>query len=53
VALRSPKAFETEPIQIWTKVHINRLPAARCIAATVFGKIDDLPFPALRVRLLI
>ncbi len=31
----------------------NKLPAARCIRATLFGKIDDLQFPSLRVDILI
>jgi hypothetical protein len=31
----------------------NTLPSARCIRATLFGKRDDLPFPSLRVRILI
>src|SRR6202171_2529730 len=34
-------------------MHNNCLPAARCIRATPFGKIDDLQFPPLRVRILI
>jgi len=29
------------------------LPTARCIRATLLGKLDDLPFPSLRVRILI
>jgi hypothetical protein len=29
------------------------LPAARCKQATLFGKIDDLQFALLRVRILI
>jgi hypothetical protein len=31
----------------------NCLPAARCIRATRFGKIDDLPFALLRAHILI
>jgi hypothetical protein len=29
------------------------IPAARCIRATLFGKIDDQQFPPLRVRIMI
>jgi hypothetical protein len=31
----------------------NCLPAARCIQATLFGKIDDLQFAPLRGHILI
>jgi hypothetical protein len=34
-------------------MHNNFLPAARCIQATPFGKIDDLQFPLLHVRMVI
>src|SRR5437660_2297385 len=34
-------------------MHNNCLPAARCIYASLFGKIDDPQFASLRVRILI
>jgi hypothetical protein len=34
-------------------MHNKLLAAARCIRATLFGKIDDLQFPPLRVHILI
>jgi hypothetical protein len=34
-------------------MHNNCLPAARCIQATLFGKIDDLQFAPLRGHILI
>ena len=33
------------------RMHTNRLPAARCSQATLFGKIDDLLFASLRVHI--
>jgi hypothetical protein len=32
-------------------MHKNCLPAARCIRATLFEKIDDQQFPPLRVHI--
>jgi hypothetical protein len=34
-------------------MHNKLLPSARCIRATLFGKLDALQFPSLRVRILI
>jgi hypothetical protein len=34
------------------RMHTNCLPAARCIRATLFEKIDDRQFPSLRVHVL-
>jgi hypothetical protein len=36
-----------------SRIHGNGLPAARCVRATPFGKMDDMPFPSLRDRILI
>jgi hypothetical protein len=33
-------------------MHHIALPAARCIRATLFGKIDDLQFASLRMRVV-
>src|ERR1700730_14725538 len=44
---------EASPARLRLRMNSNCLPAARCIRATLFGKIDDLQFPSLRVRTLI
>jgi hypothetical protein len=35
------------------RMHNKLVAAARCIRATLFGKIDNLQFPPLRVHILI
>src|ERR1700692_3405319 len=44
---------ETSPTQLGWRMHNKLLAAARCIRATLFGKIDDLQFPPLRGHILI
>ena len=42
-----------KPSTLRRRMHDNCSPAARCIRATLFGRIDHLQFPSLRVRVLI
>src|SRR5260370_1223122 len=51
VATRAPRP--TSATRLRRKMHNKLLAAARCIRATLFGKIDDLQFPPLRVHILI
>jgi hypothetical protein len=44
---------ETSPTQLRRRMHNKLLAAARCIRATLFGKIADLQFPPLCVHILI
>jgi hypothetical protein len=45
---RPPASHESETPRT---LRDNRLPAARCMQATVFGKIDDLLLAPLRVHI--
>src|SRR5260370_36054697 len=51
VATRAPRP--TSATRLRRQMHNKLRAAARCIRATLFGKIDDLQFPPLRVHILI